>query len=467
MPNAQHPSASPNPSRHDCLKVSAAQYGRAYWPAGTGLAATGLLSRVAYAAGSDTVKIGLVGCGGRGTADAKNCVESTPGVILWALADLFKDRIDPVRANLQKALGEKMQVTDERCFTGFDNCAKLLASGIDLVLLCEPPGFRPMHMKLAVEAGKHLFCEKPVCVDPAGARSVIATSELAAQKKRAIVAGTQFRHDALYVESLKRILDGQLGTRIGGQCYFLAAPLWYRQPKPEWSEMENQCRNWYYYTWLSGDHIVEQHVHDIDLMNWAFGGPPVKCVAVGGRQVRAAPKWGNIYDHFAVEYEYPGGARVASYCAQFGGKAAMRFLADRIVGTDGVCNLSSGSIDGKKPWTFEGDRRDPSVQEHTDLITSIRSGNLLNDGKRVAESSLTAVMGRMAAYTGREIKYDWVMNASKLNLFPEKLEFGPHPVDPVAMPGQTPLAAGDESDPSPPKARGTKKAGDKSKTGKK
>ena len=421
--------------------------------AATAAAAVG---RVAYAAGSDTLKIGLVGCGGRGTADARNSVNSSPGVVLWALADLFKDRLDPVRANLQKALGEKMQVTDERCFTGFDNCAKLLASGIDLVLLCEPPGFRPSHMKLVIDAGKHLFFEKPVAVDPVGVRSVIATSELAAQKKLAIVAGTQSRHDALYVESMKRILDGQIGTLVGAQCYFLTGTLWYREPKPDWSEMENQCRNWYYYTWLSGDHIVEQHVHNIDRMNWAFGGPPAKCVAVGGRQVRTAPKWGDIYDHFAVEYEYPGGARVASYCAQFGGKAAGR-TSDRIVGADGVCDLR-GTIDGKKPWTFEGDRRDPNLQEHTDLVTGIRSGNLLNDGKRVAESSLTAVMGRMAAYTGREIKYSWVLNASSLNLFPAKLEFGPHPVDPVAMPGQTPLVAEGEVDPSPPKAKTGKKA---------
>jgi predicted dehydrogenase len=446
MPNAQPPSASPDLSRREFLKVSAA--------AGAGIATAGVLARVAYAAGSDTVKIGLVGCGGRGTADAKNCVEATPGVVLWGLADLFRDRLDPVRANLQKALGEKMQVTDERCFTGFDNCAKLLASGIDLVLLCEPPGFRPMHLKMAVEAGKHVFAEKPVCVDPVGARSVIATSELAAQKKLAIVAGTQSRHDALYVESMKRILDGQIGPLVGAQCYFLTGTLWYREPKPGWSEMENQCRNWYYYTWLSGDHIVEQHVHNIDRMNWAFGGPPAKCIAVGGRQVRTEPKWGDIFDHFAVEYEYPNGARVASYCAQFGGKAAGR-TSDRIVGADGVCDFR-GTIDGKKPWKFEGDRRDPNLQEHTDLVTSIRSGNPLNDGKRIAESSLTAVMGRMAAYTGREIKYSWVLNASNLNLFPAKLEFGPHPVDPVAMPGQTPLVAEGEVDPNPPKAKGGK-----------
>jgi predicted dehydrogenase len=253
---------------------------------------------------------------------------------------------------------------------------------------------------------------------------------------------------------MKRILDGQIGKVIGAQCYFITGTLWYHEPKPDWSEMENQCRNWYYYTWLSGDHIVEQHVHNIDRMNWALGGPPSKCVAVGGRQVRTEPKWGDIYDHFAVEYEYPNGARVASYCSQFGGKDAGR-VSDNIVGTNGSCDLR-GTIAGKKPWKFEGDRRDPNLQEHTDLVTSIRSGNLLNEGKRIAESSLTAVMGRMAAYTGREINYNWVLNSSNLNLFPEKLAFGPHPVDPVARPGQTQLVTEGEVDPNPPKTKAGK-----------
>jgi predicted dehydrogenase len=418
----------------------------------------GSLSRVAHAAGSDILKIGLVGCGGRGTADLVNCAKSSPGVQVRALGDLFKDRVDGLypRLKAMKDLeGDRFQVTPERCFSGWDNAKKVIEN-VDLVLLTEPPGFRPLHMREAIQAGKHVFAEKPVAVDPAGVRHVIETAKMAEEKGLAIVAGTQTRHQANAVETIKRVHDGAIGDLRLGQCYFLTGELWYHQPKPEWSEMEIQCRNWYYYTWLSGDHIVEQHVHNIDRMNWALGGPPSKCVAVGGRQVRTEPKWGDIYDHFAVEYEYPNGARVASYCAQFGGKAAGR-VSDNIVGADGSCDLR-GTIDGKKPWKFEGDRRDPNLQEHTDLVTSIRSGNLLNEGKRIAESSLTAVMGRMAAYTGREISYNWVLNSSKLNLFPEKLAFGPHPVDPVARPGQTPLVTEGEVDPNPPKPKGNKKA---------
>jgi predicted dehydrogenase len=313
-----------------------------------------------------------------------------------------------------------------------------------------------MHMSMCIEAGKHVFAEKPVSVDPAGTRSVIETSELAAQKKLAIVTGTQSRHDPAQVESMKRVLDGQIGKLMTAQCYFLTSPLWYHEPKPDWSEMENQCRNWYYYTWLSGDHIVEQHVHNIDRMNWAFGGPPEKCVAVGGRQVRTDPKWGDIYDHFAVEYQYPGGARVASYCAQFSSKCSHR-VADRLVGTEGECD-PSGVITGSKPWKFEGERTDPTILEHRDLIASIRSGSPLNEGKRIAETSMTAVLGRMAAYTGREIKFDWAIKNSSLDLFPKKLEFGPRAVDPVAQPGVTPLVAEGEVDPNPPKARTPKKA---------
>jgi len=423
------------------LKVSAA------------LAAGAVASR-AYAAGSDTIKIGLVGCGGRGGADLKACAKSAPGVVVWALADLFKDRIDKFRAGLQD-VGPALQVTDERCFTGFDNCAKLIASGVDLVLLCEPPGFRPMHMKLAIEAGKHVFAEKPVAVDPVGVRSVIATSELAAQKKLAIVAGTQTRHDPPYIESMKRIHDGQIGKVVSGQCYFITGTLWYHDPQPGWSEMENQCRNWYYYTWLSGDHIVEQHIHNLDRINWAIGANPVKCIATGGRQARTEAKWGDIFDHFGVEYEYPDGVRVASYCAQFSGNAAHR-VSDNIVGTEGTCD-PSGTITGKKPWKFEGEQKDPTLQEHADLIAGIRSGSPLNEGKRIAESTLVAVMGRMSAYTGREVNWNWVMNASKLDLFPAKLEFGPHPVDPVALPGKTPLATAGETDPNPPKPKAARK----------
>jgi len=408
----------------------------------------------AYAAGTDTIKIGLVGCGGRGTADLVNCVKAAPGVQVWALGDLFKDRVDGLypRLKAMEALaGDRFQVTPERCFHGWDN-GKAVIENVDLVLLTEPPGFRPMHMRAAIEAGKHVFAEKPVAVDPAGVRHVIETARMAEQKNLAIVAGTQTRHQASALETIRRIHDGAIGDVIGGQCYFLTGELWYHQPKPEWSEMENQCRNWYYYTWLSGDHIVEQHVHQHDLVNWAFQATPVKCLGTGGRQTRTDPKWGNIWDHFAVEYEYPNGARVMSLCRQANGAAGR--VDTVIVGSKGVAYPAHGKITTNQgEWSYDKEVPDPSIQEHVDLIAAVRAGKPLNDGRRIAETSLTSIMGRMAAYTGRQLSWKWVMDASKLNLLPAKLEFGPNPVDPVAVPGKTPLVGEGEQDPEPPRPK--------------
>ena len=438
-------------SRRDFLEVSAT--------ASAGLVAGGVLSSVAYAAGSDLLKVGLVGCGGRGTGDLVNCLKSAPGVEAWALGDLFPDRVQGCFAALKanQAIADRFKVTAEKCFHGWDNARKVIGE-VNLVLLCEPPGFRPMHLRQAIEAGRHVFAEKPVAVDPVGVRHVIETARMADEKKLAIVAGTQTRHQASAIECVKRIQGGAIGDVVGGQCYFLTGELWHRGAKPEWSEMEYQCRNWYYFTWLCGDHIVEQHVHQHDLMNWAIGSVPTKCIGSGGRQGRTDAKWGDIFDHFGVEYEYPNGVRVTSLCRQANNTAHR--VDSIIVGAKGTAYPARGAIEGikgEKVWTYEPEVPDPSVQEHADLIASLRAGKPLNDGVRIAETSMTSILGRMAAYTGREINYKWAAESSKLNLFPEKLEFGPHPVDPVAMPGKTPLIAGDESDPNPPKARGAKK----------
>jgi predicted dehydrogenase len=415
------------------------------------------ISPVVHAAGSDVLKIGLVGCGGRGTADLVGCVKSSPGVEVWALGDLFKDRVTGFyeRAKAMKDLaGDRFRVTPERCFSGWDN-HKAVIENVDLVLLTEPPGFRPMHMRAAIEAGKHVFAEKPVAVDPTGVRHVIDTAKMAGEKNLAIVAGTQTRHQASAIETVKRIHDGAIGELRTGECYFLTGELWYHQPTPEWSEMENQCRNWYYYTWLCGDHIVEQHVHQHDLMNWVFQATPVKCVGTGGRQTRTDPKWGNIYDHFAIEYEYPGGVRISSLCRQARGTAQR--VDTVVVGSKGTAFPASGKITGENAWSYDKEVPDPTVQEHADLIASIRAGKPINDGRRIAETSMTSILGRMAAYTGREISFKWGIESSKLNLFPEKLEFGPHPVDPVAQPGKTPLVGEGEVDPNPPRPAPPKK----------
>jgi predicted dehydrogenase len=389
------------------------------------------------AGGSDAIRVGVIGCGGRGTGAAIDAVNSSPGVEIVALFDPFQDRIDSCLARLKEKVPDAVKVTPETCFTGFDGYKRLLAiKKINYIVTAAPPGFRPIHLKAAVEAGKNVFMEKPVAVDPVGVRSVIASSELAAKKGLAVVAGTQRRHQQKYLETLKRIHDGDIGEVVGGQCYWNQGDLWVIKQTPEMSDMEWQCRNWLYFSWTSGDHIVEQHVHNIDVINWAFGAMPVKVMGMGGRQVRTAPEYGNIFDHFAVEFEYPSGARVMSMCRQTKGCADR--VEEKIVGTKGHA-FGYGEISGPKAWKFEGEEPNPYVVEHTDLIASIRAGKPLNEGKRIAESTLCAIMGRMSAYTGRALSWDWAMNASKLDLTPAKFALGPNPVDPVAVPGVTPL----------------------------
>jgi predicted dehydrogenase len=414
-------------TRRDFIKTSAAASLAAAIPAGLGL----------YAAGSDTIRVGVIGCGGRGTGAVIDAVNSSPGVDILALFDPFQDRLDGSLKTLREKVPAAIKVKPEMCFTGLDGYKKLLAiKDINYIVTAAPPGFRPIHLKAAIEAGKHVFMEKPVAVDPVGIRSVIASSDLAAQKGLAIVAGTQRRHQKKYLEVMKRIHDGAIGEVVGGQCYWNQGGLWVIKKTPQMTDMEWQCRNWLYFSWTSGDHIVEQHVHNIDVMNWAFRATPVKVVGMGGRQVRTAPEYGNIFDHFAVEFEYPNGARVMSMCRQIEGCSDR--VEEKIVGTKGSA-MGYGEISGPNPWKFEGDEPNPYVVEHADLIASIRSGKPLNEGKRIAESTLCAIMGRMSAYTGRAISWDWAMNASKLDLSPAEYKFGPNPVDPVAVPGKTPL----------------------------
>jgi predicted dehydrogenase len=391
----------------------------------------------AYAAGSDTIRVGVVGCGGRGTGAAIDCLNAAPGVEVVAMYDLFMDRIDSSLKTIKEKHPDKVKVAPERMFTGFDGYKKLSAlPEVNLVIMASPPGFRPMQLKAAIEGGKNVFMEKPVGVDPVGIRSVLASSDLATQKGLAIVAGTQRRHQARYLEIMKRIHEGAIGELVGGQCYWNQGDLWVKQREPGMSEMEWQCRNWLYFTWLSGDHIVEQHVHNIDVINWAFQALPVRVMGMGGRQARTGPEFGNIFDHFAVEYEYPNGVRVMSMCRQT--KGAADRVEERLVGTKGVA-FGYGEIMGASPWKFEGEEINPYVQEHADLIASIRSGKPLNEGRRVAESTLCAIIGRMSAYTGRAINWDWAMDSSLLDLTPKNFDFGPNPVDPVAVPGFTPL----------------------------
>jgi len=270
-------------------------------------AATGMATLLSgpghvFAKGSDKIRVGLIGCGGRGTGAARDCVGSSKGVEIVAMADMFEERLRMSLQTLRRNMPDHVKVTEDSCFVGFDAYEKVLACNVDMVILATPPHFRPEHLKAAVEANKHVFMEKPVAVDPVGVRSVIASSELAKEKRLSIVAGTQNRRSAAHIEIMKRVHDGAIGEIVAGHSYRLQAGVWVKPRQPGSSDMEWQCRNWYYFVWLSGDFPVEMVIHGIDLVNWAMGSPPVKAIAIGGRISRTAPEYGNIYDHFAIEY---------------------------------------------------------------------------------------------------------------------------------------------------------------------
>lgn len=390
------------------------------------------LAAAAHAAGNETLRIGLIGCGGRGTGAAINAVTASPGLVVTALGDVFQDRLNSSRAHLRDQLGAAMQVTDERCHTGFDAYRAVLAEDVDLVILATPPHFRPEHLTAAVAAGKHVFMEKPVAVDPVGVRKVIAAGEAAASKGLGIVAGTQRRHQPGYLETLKRVHDGAIGEIVSAQCWWDQGGLWVKPRQADWSDMEWQLRNWLYFDWLSGDHIVEQHIHNIDVINWAHDAHPVRVRGMGGRQVRTDPAFGHIFDHFAIEYEYPNGSVGFSTCRQIDNCANR--VGEKLVGTKGTAT-PSGSIRGETNWRFAGSDVNPYEQEHADLVASIRAGQPLNEARRVAESTLSAIMGRLAAYTGQVLEWDEVM-ASDLDLTPARYALGDLPTPPVALPGQ-------------------------------
>jgi len=412
------------------------------------LAAASTFNPRAFAAGSDKIRVGLIGCGGRGTHDVGKCLMAADGVELTAMGDMFKDRLDRCRRDLRtskdlpQSVKDRVKVTDDKCFVGWDAHQKVLATDVNLVILTQPPHFRPSHLKAAVEAGKHVFMEKPVAVDPAGVRSVIQSSELADQKGLTILAGTQMRRISHAVEAAQRVHDGAIGEILGGQCVRLGDAMrsWGpQQREPGWSDMEWQLRRWLFLTWLSGDFIVEMHVHNIDMMNWLIGSHPVQCLGMGGRQARTEPQYGDSYDHFAVEYEYPNGLRVEYMGSQIDKMTDRN--DQRLVGTKGslVADFAGVRIEGQNPVEIAWDKNDPCVKQHADQIEAIRRGQRLNEGRRIAESSLTSIMGRMSAYTGRALKWDWALNASKLDLTPPAYNLGDLPMPPVAVPGKTQL----------------------------
>ncbi len=422
-----------SPSRRDFLKTSTA--------AAVGL---GALSN-AHAAGSDVIKVGLIGCGGRGRGAADNICEaagSTYNIKLHALGDVFADHLKDCREDLRKSDNskDKLDISDDRCFVGFDAYQKVIDC-CDLVMLATPPGFRPLHIEATIKAGKQLFTEKPVAVDGTGIRKVLAAYEEAKSKGLSVVAGTQRRHQAGYLECMKRIHDGVLGNLITARVYWNQPDIWVHPRQKGWTDTEYQIRNWYHFLWLCGDHIVEQHVHNLDVAIWALGAHPVSAVGMGGRQAHSEPAFGQSYDHFAVDYEFPEGVHILSMARQINGCADN--VSETIVGTKGRWH-SHGSPESPRFHSFIGETNDhvrirgevnPYVQEHIDLLQSITSHRPINELKQVAESTLTAIMGRDSAYSGKKLSWDDALN-SKLDTFPKApLTWGPMKEGPVPRPG--------------------------------
>ncbi len=430
------PSTRPSSAtRRDFLKSSAVAAGTAV--------ATQLSLPSVHAAGSDVIKVGVIGCGGRGTGAAENVLNSAPNVKIVSIGDVFEDRVKGFRSRLAevakrdriKQLGNSVELSDGNCHHGLDAYKGVLASEANYIILATPPGFRPIHLEAAVAAGKTIFTEKPVAVDGPGIRKVFNAYEESLKKNLAIVAGTQRRHQAGYLETLKRIHDGAIGDLVGGRGYWNQNILWAHARKPGMSDAVYQIYNWYAFLWLCGDHIVEQHVHNLDVLNWAFGTHPVKAVGMGYRVPRSKD-YGAIFNFFAIDYEYPKGVHALSMCRQISGCA--NEVGEYLVGTKGMCQVNAYNINGKR--VAPRDSIDPYVQEHTDLIASVRAGKPLNELKTVAESTLTAIMGRMSAYTGQAITWDMALN-SKQNTYPEGLTLDMSLPEPeVPTPGKTRFA---------------------------
>ncbi len=385
----------------------------------------------------DELRIGLIGCGGRGSGAASQALSTKGPVRLVAMADMFPDRLEGALASLQEnsVFAQRIDVPVARRFTGFDAYSQLLATDIDVVLIATPPHFRPLHFEAAIAANKHVFFEKPVAVDAPGIRRVIAAAETAKQKQLAVVSGLQRHHQFGYLETMKRIHGGDLGRIVYARCAWDMGSLWHADRKPEWSDMEWQLRNWLYFTWLSGDHIVEQHVHNLDVVNWALRGHPLRARGMGGRQVRTDAKFGQIFDHHNVQFEYANDVRCFSECRQIDG--CVNDVSEHVYGSSGAAHMDGNQwkIVGDKPWEYTGEKNDPYQTEHDDLFASIRAGTPLNEGRMVAESTMTAILGRTASYTGKLIEWDEAL-ASDETWGPDRYEFGHLPVDPVPMPGK-------------------------------
>jgi myo-inositol 2-dehydrogenase/D-chiro-inositol 1-dehydrogenase len=425
----------PTTTRRQFLKTSALAGGAL-------LAPTILPARSSAAEDGPTLKVGLIGCGGRGTGAAGEALAADKNVALTAMADVFAEKLEASLDILRQQAPDKVKVEPDHCFVGLDAYQKLIDSGVDVVLLATPPGFRPVHLKAAVAAGKHIFCEKPVATDAPGVRSVLETVEEARRKNLALVAGFCWRYNLAERALYEQIHSGAIGEVRAIYATYYTGEVRPIPPASErqagMSDLEWQLRHWYNFGWLSGDGLVEQAVHAVDWMLWALKDqPPEKSVAVGGRQIPA--EGGNIYDHFEVNYEFAGGVRGFVGCRQQGGCANDNTAT--MFGTKGDARELGFAglpfIRGENPWRYQGERPNMYQIEHNELFASIRSGKPINDGVRLAHTTLAAIMGRMAAYTGQEITWDMALNSQE-SLVPAKPRWKtPVPVPSWAMPGRT------------------------------
>ena len=430
-------------NRREFLKASAAVAGVAATVGGAS----------AFVAGNETIKVGLIGCGGRGTGAVRDILEAeehingaNPKVEIVAVADVFKNKAenavkafksDSPKSSYRKYVSQ-IKVTPETTFDGLDAYEKVLNAGVDLVILATPPGFRPYHLEAAIKANKNIFCEKPVAVDATGARKCFALAEESKKKNIAIVAGTQRRHQKGYIETIAKLHNGAIGDIVEARCAWNNNGIWFHDRPQGMKDGAYQINNWYHFLWLCGDHIVEQHVHNLDVINWIMNDHPVKAIGMGGRATRPVGdprEVGQIWDHFAVEYEYKNGVKMHSYCRHIPGD---NDVSEAVVGTKGNCRVNSYLINGSQAGE---DNLNAYVQEHIDLLNSIRAGKPINELKQVTESTFTAIFGRNAAYACKNLKWDDALAANE-DTMPKGLTLDMSiPVTPAPTPGAWRLPA--------------------------
>jgi len=415
MNEPDNKSAQAPVSRRSFLKTSSTAL------AGGALLGTLPVERFALGASpGDTIKIALIGCGGRGSGAADQALSTTGGVKLVAVADAFKDRLQGGLNVLQEKHKDKVEVSEDAKFVGFDAYKQAIAMA-DVVVLATPPGFRPIHFEEAIRQNKHVFMEKPVATDAPGIRKVLAAAQEAKKKNLKVGVGLQRRHQTGYIETLKRLHDGAIGDIVSMRCYWNGTTPWVR-PRAELektagrklTEMEYQMRNWYYFVWLCGDHICEQHIHNLDVMNWVKQGPPVRAHGMGGVEVRKGRDYGEIFDHHAVEFEYADGTRCFSQCRHING--CWSDVSEHVQGTKGRSDMTDGrwSFSGETPWRFTGKQeRERYQQEHDDLFAAIRNDKEYNEAERGAHSSMTSILGRMATYSGKIIEWEAALNSER------------------------------------------------------